>query len=260
MLSFCVLVRYGTEITDLSYLEPGECSVVSIINDARKEKTGKGMQLYDNWKLSVLFPWNGERHTLISNEELMIAFEAFDSQSEDKIEFEISLDPVGVEDPEEPIELLTFNNEAPPATAEKYDCDEDDSYEVDEEIDDSEVSLDEELCEEGEDFFHCDPDGDATIFQGSSNNDNRLTRMAKAAMKGYAIQEEFRLKKIKNDGYRYIVACKNDACDWRLHASCLPDGNASQQQSQTVHLSNISITPPIHVPDVCSQINSTSQP
>ncbi|KAL5776820.1 hypothetical protein ACOSP7_009746 [Xanthoceras sorbifolium] len=62
--------------------------------------TGKGVQLFDNWKLSVLFPWNRQRHTLISNEELMIAFEAFDSHSEDKMEFEISLEPVGVEYPD----------------------------------------------------------------------------------------------------------------------------------------------------------------
>ncbi|KAL5810995.1 hypothetical protein ACOSQ4_027563 [Xanthoceras sorbifolium] len=61
-----------------------------------------------------------------------------------------------------PIRLLTFNNEAPPAspnnvappaTVEEYDSDEDDSYDVDE------VSLDEELCKEGADVFHCDPDG-----------------------------------------------------------------------------------------------------
>ncbi|KAL5818480.1 hypothetical protein ACOSQ4_022322 [Xanthoceras sorbifolium] len=75
---------------------------------------------------------------------------------------------------EAPIGLLTFNNEAPPvspnnvappATVEKYDSDEDDSYEVDEETgEDSEVSLDEELCKEEAYFFRCDPDGDATIF------------------------------------------------------------------------------------------------
>ncbi|KAL5831378.1 hypothetical protein ACOSQ4_016732 [Xanthoceras sorbifolium] len=73
MLAFRVLVRYVTKIADLSYLEPGDCSFVSIMNDARKKMTGKGVQLFDNWKLSVLFPWNGQRHTLISDEELMIA-------------------------------------------------------------------------------------------------------------------------------------------------------------------------------------------
>ncbi|KAL5779322.1 hypothetical protein ACOSQ2_010059 [Xanthoceras sorbifolium] len=151
--------------------------------------TGKGVQLFDNWKLSVLFPWNRQRHTLISNEELMIAFEAFD----------------------------------------KYDSDEDDSYEVGKETgEDSEVSLDEGLCEEGADFFCSDPDGDSIIFQGSIElkegqvfGNAKLTR---AVVKGYAIYEGFRLKKIKNDSYRYTVTCKNDACDWRLHASSPPDG------------------------------------
>ncbi|KAL5793333.1 hypothetical protein ACOSP7_001927 [Xanthoceras sorbifolium] len=193
----------------------------------------------------------------------MIIFETFDNQSEDEIEFEISLNPLGVEYPEEHIGLLTSNNEAPPAsennvtppaTVEEYDSDEDDSYEVDKETgEDNEVSLDEQLCEEGVDFFYCNPDSDDTVFQGSSDNDNGLTRMAKyctrhqwalnsngsiklkegqvfgnaklirATVKGYAIQEGFRLKKIKNDSCRYTVTCKNDACDWRLHASRLPD-------------------------------------
>ncbi|KAL5830868.1 hypothetical protein ACOSQ4_016222 [Xanthoceras sorbifolium] len=148
MLSFRVLVRYGNEIADLSYLEPGDCSVVNIINDVRKEIAGKGVQLFDNWKLDT---------RLFRDEELMIAIEAFDSHLEDKIELEINLEPVGVEYPEEPIGLLTFNNETPPAspnnvahpaTIEEYDSDEDDSYEVDEETgEDSEVNLNEELCE-----------------------------------------------------------------------------------------------------------------
>ncbi|KAL5808279.1 hypothetical protein ACOSQ3_028970 [Xanthoceras sorbifolium] len=96
------------------------------------------------------FPWNGQRHTLISEEELMIAFKKLDGHSKDEIEFEIGLEPVGVKYPGEPIGLLTFNNEALPA---KSDSNEDDSYKVDEETGgDSEVSLDEELCKEGHIF------------------------------------------------------------------------------------------------------------
>ncbi|KAL5833980.1 hypothetical protein ACOSQ3_017654 [Xanthoceras sorbifolium] len=149
MLPIRILVRYDTKIADLSYLKPSDCSVVSIINDAWKEMSGKGVQLFDNWKLSVLFPWNGQQHTVISDEELMIVFETFDNQSKDEIEFEISLNPLGVEYPEEHIGLLTSNNEAPPAsennvtppaTVEEYDSDEDDSYEVDKETgEDNEV-------------------------------------------------------------------------------------------------------------------------
>ncbi|KAL5818583.1 hypothetical protein ACOSQ4_022425 [Xanthoceras sorbifolium] len=40
---------------------------------------------------------------------------------------------------------------------------------------------------------------------------------------GYAIQKGFRLKKIKNNNCRYTIICKNNACEWRLHVSCLPD-------------------------------------
>ncbi|KAL5799460.1 hypothetical protein ACOSQ4_032344 [Xanthoceras sorbifolium] len=142
ILPIRILVRYDTKIADLSYLKPSDCSVVSIINNAWKKMSGKGVQLFDNWKLSVLFSWNEQRHTVISDEELMIAFETFDNQSEDEIEFEISLNPLGVEYHEEHIGLLTSNNEASPAsennvtplaTVEEYDNDEDDSYEVDEE-------------------------------------------------------------------------------------------------------------------------------
>ncbi|KAL5797800.1 hypothetical protein ACOSQ2_002620 [Xanthoceras sorbifolium] len=46
----------------------------------------------------------------------------------------------------------------------------------------------------------------------------------------------------------------------RSHSHQSSTSNASQQQSQTTHLSSIPIAPPIHVPDVCSQIGSTLQP
>ncbi|KAL5739369.1 hypothetical protein ACOSP7_028272 [Xanthoceras sorbifolium] len=48
--------------------------------------------------------------------------------------------------------------------------------------------------------------------------------MTRDAVKRYAIDEGFTLKKIKNDSYRYTVTCKNEACDWKLHASCLSNG------------------------------------
>ncbi|KAL5741727.1 hypothetical protein ACOSP7_028459 [Xanthoceras sorbifolium] len=98
------------------------------------------------------FPWNGQRHTLILEEELMIAFKNLTVIRRTK----------SIKYPEEPIGLLTFNNEAlpaslnngaPPATIKESDSNEDDSYKVDEEtVGDSEVSLDEELCEEGHIF------------------------------------------------------------------------------------------------------------
>ncbi|KAL5812779.1 hypothetical protein ACOSQ3_027729 [Xanthoceras sorbifolium] len=50
------------------------------------------------------------------------------------------------------------------------------------------------------------------------------------------------------------------ALTFRSHSHQLSTSNVSQQQSQTTHLSSIPIAPPTHVPDVCSQIGSTSQP
>ncbi|KAL5760568.1 hypothetical protein ACOSQ2_019406 [Xanthoceras sorbifolium] len=49
-------------------------------------------------------------------------------------------------------------------------------------------------------------------------------KLVRKAVKQYAIQVGFMLTKIKNDKSRYIVKCKNETCDWRFHASCLPDG------------------------------------
>ncbi|KAL5751765.1 hypothetical protein ACOSP7_021947 [Xanthoceras sorbifolium] len=34
----------------------------------------------------------------------------------------------------------------------------------------------------------------------------------------------FLFKSIKNDKQKFIATCKNDACDWRFHASCLTNG------------------------------------
>ncbi|KAL5768357.1 hypothetical protein ACOSQ2_015140 [Xanthoceras sorbifolium] len=74
-------------------------------------------------------------------------------------------------------------------------------------------------------IFRCDPDSNATYFQGSSDYDNEqifskyCTRHQWApnpngtAVKGYAIYEGFRLKKIKNNSRIYTVTCKNELHD-----------------------------------------------
>ncbi|KAL5855254.1 hypothetical protein ACOSQ4_005056 [Xanthoceras sorbifolium] len=149
--------------------------------------TGQGVRRFDNWKLFVTFPWNGQRHTIISDDELVI--------------FDLTLELVVVEYPKEPIALLAFNikaplaspnNEAPPAspnneapltTVEEFDSNYDDSLIIDKETgedsENSEVSLDEELGEEGGDLYRYDPEGDERLFKGSSDNNNKLTRMTK---------------------------------------------------------------------------------
>ncbi|KAL5787996.1 hypothetical protein ACOSP7_004945 [Xanthoceras sorbifolium] len=124
--------------------------------------------------------------------------------SKDVVEFDLTLELVVVEYPKEPIALLAFNikaplaspnNEAPPAspnneapltTVEEFDSNYDDSLIIDKET--------------GED----------------SENSERCS-------KGIYDPRGIYLKKIKNDCYRYIVTCKNEACDWRLHGLCLPN-------------------------------------
>ncbi|KAK2634600.1 hypothetical protein Ddye_029392 [Dipteronia dyeriana] len=130
------------------------------------------------------------------------------------------------------------------------------NYEVDDESDDdSEVSLvEEEHGSDVENHDRCDPNGDNSIVVLSFDEENGLTRtgryyrdnqwglnpngtiafqdwqiignakMTREVIKLYAIQEGFRLKKIKNDKYRYTMVYENETCDWRLHASCLTDG------------------------------------
>ncbi|KAL5786183.1 hypothetical protein ACOSQ2_008575 [Xanthoceras sorbifolium] len=49
-------------------------------------------------------------------------------------------------------------------------------------------------------------------------------KLVRKTVKKYAIQEGFRLKKIKNDRHRFTATCSNEACDWRIHVSRLTDG------------------------------------
>ncbi|KAK2643182.1 hypothetical protein Ddye_024945 [Dipteronia dyeriana] len=55
----------------MSVLEPGECSVISIINGAKKEFLAEGIQTLEQWQLCIVFPWNGLEHTLLSDLELI---------------------------------------------------------------------------------------------------------------------------------------------------------------------------------------------
>ncbi|KAL5811968.1 hypothetical protein ACOSQ3_026918 [Xanthoceras sorbifolium] len=59
-------------------------------------------------------------------------------------------------------------------------------------------------------------------FQGGQIFGN--AKLLRKVVKQYVIQEGFMLTKIKNDRSRYTIKCKNETCDWRFHASCLPDG------------------------------------
>ncbi|KAK0577855.1 hypothetical protein LWI29_001209 [Acer saccharum] len=65
MLPFRVYVKNGNELCDMGLVEPGECSVISIINDA-KEFLGDGIQTLEKWELRIVFPWIGLEHTVFS--------------------------------------------------------------------------------------------------------------------------------------------------------------------------------------------------
>ncbi|KAL5847149.1 hypothetical protein ACOSQ3_010673 [Xanthoceras sorbifolium] len=99
---------------------------------------------------------------------------------------------------------LFSNNVALPTTVEEYDSDEDDSYEVDEEI-----------GENNKMAKYC-------IRHQWTPNSNGSIELKEGQVLGNA--KLIRAAKIKNDSCRYTVSRKNDACDWMLHASSLPDG------------------------------------
>ena len=46
----------------------------------------------------------------------------------------------------------------------------------------------------------------------------------RVVLKDYTIQQGFQLKRIKNEKVRVTVQCDTDGCNWRIHASTLPDG------------------------------------
>ncbi|TXG48959.1 hypothetical protein EZV62_024834 [Acer yangbiense] len=288
MLPFQIFVKYVNETADLDILKPGDCSVISLINDAKKELKGDPIEPWEKWQLAITLPWNGVRHVLTTDEQFMCCFEEFDRHDKPMIEFELILVP---NDMEFPVDLLAWKegfigeNVPPPeenvqhnddepvedavsepvgddanepveqAATDEIDGSEDNNnYEVvDESEDDSDVSLVDEDAVNFGNPDRCDPDGDDSIVILSSDEENGLTgaasycrdnqwalnpnrtiafkdgqiignaKMTRAAVKMYAIQEGFTLKKVK-DKCRYTVVCKNDACDWRLHALCLTNG------------------------------------
>ncbi|KAK1557911.1 hypothetical protein Q3G72_034087 [Acer saccharum] len=53
MLPFRVYVKNGNESCDMGLVEPEECTVISIINDAKKKFLGEGVQTWEKWELHV---------------------------------------------------------------------------------------------------------------------------------------------------------------------------------------------------------------
>ncbi|KAK3212806.1 hypothetical protein Dsin_017512 [Dipteronia sinensis] len=56
MYEFRVHVKYVDIIVDMDLIEPGDCSVISLINDAKKELSGCNIEAWETWQLRVTFP------------------------------------------------------------------------------------------------------------------------------------------------------------------------------------------------------------
>ena len=87
-------MKNGNELCDMGLVEPEECTVISIINDAKKEFLGEGIQTWEKWELRIVFPWNGLEHTVFSDEDLIFVFEEFDRRNSPIIHFHISVVPL----------------------------------------------------------------------------------------------------------------------------------------------------------------------
>ncbi|KAK3212169.1 hypothetical protein Dsin_016875 [Dipteronia sinensis] len=159
-------------------------------------------------------------------------------------------------------------NSGPPAVSDEGDeSDVDNDYECNEESAenvDSNVSLDDDCGEVDDDRHgHCDPDGDNTCLLDLFDEETGFIKMAKYCrqhqwrpnpdgsieiserqiignakteryvIKRYTIHEGFAFARIKNDKCRYMVSCKNETCDWRVHVSSLPDGVTFMVKSVT---------------------------
>ncbi|KAI9185325.1 hypothetical protein LWI28_006208 [Acer negundo] len=97
MLSFPNFVKHVDEIAYPDIIEPGDCSVISLINDVKKELKGGPIQPWEKWQLAITLPWNGMRHVLTTDEQLMFCFEEFDRHDKPSIEFELILVPIDME-------------------------------------------------------------------------------------------------------------------------------------------------------------------
>ncbi|KAK0581583.1 hypothetical protein LWI29_015467 [Acer saccharum] len=105
MLPFQIFVKYVNETADLDIIEPGDCSVISLINDAKKELKGDLIEPWEKWQLAITLPWNGMRQVLTTDEQLMCCFEEFDRCDKPMIEFELILVLI---DMEFPVDLLAW--------------------------------------------------------------------------------------------------------------------------------------------------------
>ncbi|KAK0577723.1 hypothetical protein LWI29_037552 [Acer saccharum] len=87
MSEFQVHVKYVDRIVDMDLIEPGDCSVISLINDTKKELSGYHIEAWETWQLRLT------KHLTF-------------------IEFNLLLVPINIQFPEDaPAGLLGFNQQ-----------------------------------------------------------------------------------------------------------------------------------------------------
>ncbi|TXG48433.1 hypothetical protein EZV62_027727 [Acer yangbiense] len=162
----------------MSLVEPGECTVISIINDANKEFLGEGIQTWEKWELLIVFPYNGLEHTVFSDEELMFAFEEFDKRNTPIIHFHIN---VTLENPTlEEDEIPEVDDDF--KEVDSSDVEPDYKYQPSGSVSDSDASLVDSLDEGhvmGGIPGRCEPDGEKFSWENSSDEEDGPTRMTR---------------------------------------------------------------------------------
>ncbi|TXG69748.1 hypothetical protein EZV62_004683 [Acer yangbiense] len=224
MSEFRVHVKYVDRIVDMDLIEPGDCSVISLINDTKKQLNGCHIEAWETWQLRVT------KHLTF-------------------IEFELLLVPIDIQFPEDaPTGLLGFNQQnIGDLVEENYEEDnfvlveenfeEDDTvgdaatngsdgsvvdndYQVDEELeDDSDVSLmnengenDKDHCEDGVTFIIGSVKGSHSICLRLVENKEATSRWVASILENFIrsnrngkaklfkdeLQERFALKRYGN--------------------------------------------------------------
>ncbi|KAK1587236.1 hypothetical protein Q3G72_010886 [Acer saccharum] len=191
MLPIRVLVKYVDSVVDMDLIEPGDCSVISLINDTKKVLSGQPIDIWETWQLRITYLWNGQQHVLTSDEELMLCFEFFDHHDMDIIDEEDNDVYFPEENKADQVEednvvLVEQNSEEENVGGDAVNdgsdnCSVDNKYEVGEK---SEDELDVSLVDEygNEDYGnkdHCQPDGDETTVVMSSDEETMLSRITR---------------------------------------------------------------------------------
>ncbi|KAL5861657.1 hypothetical protein ACOSQ4_002953 [Xanthoceras sorbifolium] len=206
MLHFRIYVKYVNQHCNLHVIELGDCSVINIINDAKKE----------------LFGFSSIKFEL---EAMPIEIEFLDEPF-GLLQYNVGpLDPIV--DDVEMVDLDLNNDHGIPRPNDVELGDSDTDFQPDGVLsEDSYVSLVYDDIDGDHPVEQYDLDGDLIARycaqnQWVPNDDGSIefclgkilgnVKLVRETVKKYAIQEEFRLKRIMNDRHRFIAMCNNEA-------------------------------------------------